>query len=421
MQNEILRQLTNNEYLERTSWEQEDVRRGKNLSYFSESVIQDDWVKQALVQSVHLNSELTEAKYLAPFHEPASVFRGAFSIDVIDPISIIPNKDFYTDPPERILSVFASSSVRRGKKELFADYISEIKQKLYHYTRKANPVEFVLPTLPFKDQNPFTTRHSIDAVDLGEYLFFAQLRDITTAITETYPPGVRITLLTDGLVYKDLFANGQRNAIEEYRRNCQQIRDEMGLKGVIDIVDMECIVGKDADFYDIQQKMQERIQILSESDTTVALHIRSLAHGMRWNIPIHGHSYDEYRQMFEQNNLSQEITKQTYNTAVNYASFLLAMRRTRAIERAFPHAVRLTVHPKKAPQIPIHLVNNRSIIFPYNGVPVVSEKRMEETKNIRQSTKIMRFADVLDFPSAKAVYVADKAEPFYYQIDERSV
>jgi hypothetical protein len=61
----------------------------------------------------------------------------------------------------------------------------------------------------------------------------------------------------------------------------------------------------------------------------------------------------------------------------------------------FPYNLRGTVHPKKAPQIPLHTVNKNSLVAPYNGVPVVSRRRLEKTGDLRNSTRIMRYGELI--------------------------
>ncbi len=92
------------------------------------------------------------------------------------------------------------------------------------------------------------------------------------------------------------------------------------------------------------------------------------------------------------------------------------MKSLRIVERAFPDAQRTTVHPKKAPQIPLHLVNKNSAVLPYNGVPIVSERRLGATGSIRRSTRIVRFSETLEFPDTIAIHRGSISEPFYYSV-----
>jgi hypothetical protein len=87
----------------------------------------------------------------------------------------------------------------------------------------------------------------------------------------------------------------------------------------------------------------------------------------------------------------EDIQRATTSAARLYAAFLITACQRRTIESNFPGALRATVHPKAAPQLPLHLVNSRSVIFPYNGVPVVKEGE----RGLRRSLRIFRLSQLL--------------------------
>jgi hypothetical protein len=144
--------------------------------------------------------------------------------------------------------------------------------------------------------------------------------------------------------------------------------------------------------------------------------MRSLQRGMLLNIPAPEQDFDAYASLIAQpfDQLPRDLQDRTRNIAIEYSSFLLAMRKLNLVQRNFPDALRATVHPKNAPQVPLHLVNKHSVTFPYNGVPVVSEGKFAKTKSFGKSTRIMRFYQVLEIPDARAIYCPQSDEPFYY-------
>ena len=292
-------------------------------------------------------------------------------------------------------------------------HIPLLRQTIESKTRRANPIEIVLPTLPFKDQNPLTTRHSLQSIDLGEYLFMAQMRDIVVSVKNTYPPGVHLTVLTDGLVYADIFANGEKDKITQYRKNCAKIRDDFGLEGKVKIIDMMDLVAQEDRFLTVQKQIRN---ILGRNNANVQGSLAALRRGMLLNIAVPEYSFDEYGSIVNlpEESLPMDILQRATDASFDYASFLLAMQRLDVIQKAFPNALRATVHPKDAPQLPIHLVNKSSAIFPYNGVPLVSERKLQSTGSLRKSTRIVRFYEVLRHPDSKAVYAYGETEPFYY-------
>jgi hypothetical protein len=119
---------------------------------------------------------------------------------------------------------------------------------------------------------------------------------------------------------------------------------------------------------------------------------------------------ERYRQV-DTGDWPGDIRRQTSEAARRYAAFLITACQRQTLEREFPSALRATVHPKDAPQLPVHLVNNRSVIFPYNGVPVVREN----DSGLRRSLRIVRLSQLL--ANNQCYYRCDDADgnTLYYE------
>jgi hypothetical protein len=333
----------------------------------------EEWVYHAFTRSVHLNSESTVLKTIPKFRELPREFRVDFLPSELETTIINPSREAINSS-DRIFSILLNSNIRRGNRELIQEHIPTLLQKVNSMVSQDKPIEIVLPTLPFKDQNPLTTRHSLGQTDLGEYLHFVQLRNICASVEAVYNPGIKIHLLTDGLVYADFFGGGKRGQIEQYRINCERIRDHLGLLGKVNIIDMEWLVQNYSHFFQVQKEIKSTLQKAERTNGQMHEAMRSLQRGMFLNIPIPEYDYDDYADLISRpyEEIPDWLQERTYQTAIDYASFLLTMRKVGVLTQTFPEAIRATVHPKNAPQLPIHLVNKHSVTFPYNGVPVVS-------------------------------------------------
>lgn len=100
---------------------------------------------------------------------------------------------------------------------------------------------------------------------------------------------------------------------------------------------------------------------------------------------------------------SQEFRDQIHEKSLQYASLYLALGKLNIVSDAFPNAIRATVHTKKDnKQIPLSLIPEE-ILFPWQGVPVVSESKKEETNSFQESTRIMRYWQTLKDPNTIAI------------------
>ncbi|KAF5309310.1 hypothetical protein D9611_014401 [Ephemerocybe angulata] len=76
---------------------------------------------------------------------------------------------------------------------------------IYDYVKAGLPVQMSLPAFPFKSPN---TQSKVFGrlPDLGEQLALAHLNGLCAAISDVYPPGGELTIVSDGLVYNDLLS-----------------------------------------------------------------------------------------------------------------------------------------------------------------------------------------------------------------------
>lgn len=94
----------------------------------------------------------------------------------------------YRMRPDRVISKVADESTLK--------FIALI----YTQVKTGNPVPLCLPAFPFKSPNA-TSKTLGKLPDKGEEIALAHLNGLCCAIGDVYPPGARLTIISDGLVY----------------------------------------------------------------------------------------------------------------------------------------------------------------------------------------------------------------------------
>lgn len=372
-----------------------------------------------LTNTVKLNSDTSERDSIASLYRMLPAEQRNFEPSQLDTRIVLPDKEAKTVPTQ-ILSVLLNGNIRRGNIALIQPYLPVLLNTIEHAVEQNRPVEIVLPTLAFKDQNPLTTRLPIGSIDLGEYLVLAQMKDIASSVQRVYEHGALVTLITDGLIYADIAGDGRREEIAQYRQNCIAARDQMdGLQGRVEIIDMEWLTTQEPKVSVVMEKI--RGALIEEERKNEDLHMRlnALRRGMLRNISLPGYEYDATVSLMGKpiEDLPSDIGGRISDAALDYASILLALSELKIVQRAYPNALRGTVHPKDAAQLPLHLVNSHTVVFPYHGVPVVSEQKLHTTGSIRKATKIKRYYHLLEHEDAIAIYRKKDAESFYYSVN----
>ncbi|MEP7166610.1 MAG: L-tyrosine/L-tryptophan isonitrile synthase family protein [Candidatus Woesebacteria bacterium] len=328
-----------------------------------------------------------------------------------------PNKNAFT-VSQKILSILLNSNVRRGSLATIAEYLPIIQQNIQSLVDQNLPVQFVLPTLPHKKQNPITTGHTIDFVDLGEYLCLQQLKNIVSSISKVYIHGAKIILIPDGITLAHLFARNDISSVISYKEKLSRIIDELRMNNMIEIHDLEDIIVSDNRFHRIKNEIKKILEYLKNEDSDVSKGIMILKKAMLFNIPVE-HSLEEHIKLMQLPfplGLKGIEDKIEY-AALEYVSILLTLRKLNLISNAYPQAIRASVHCKNTANIPLNLINDSTQIFPYNGIPVVKKLKFERNGNIRTSTTILRLFEIYKYSNATEVYIEGQKEPFYYEID----
>ena len=99
-----------------------------------------------------------------------------------------------------IIQRFSSPDQKDGRLPGRSHFLDIIRKQIDH----DQPIKMVLPAFPFKSPN--RKEKVLGALpDLGEELALGRLEGLCEEIEKVYPPGAEVTILSDGLVYNDIF------------------------------------------------------------------------------------------------------------------------------------------------------------------------------------------------------------------------
>lgn len=319
---------------------------------------------------------------------------------------------------EKILGILTSKSVRRGPRSLIEPFLPELLSSIDRLVQNNQPINLILPSLPFKDQSPFTTGVSIDHADLCEHAMFAQIKRVVEAIATVYKSGAHMTLLCDGYIYADIFAQGDKDGAGRYKAACEKIKNEYGLHNQVTLFDMREVLFDMPEWHKVHSEILQIIQELKQNDPEVGDRLNVLSKQFIFHValPEPHNSYEAARALYEQEPWPEWLTELMLNSAIEYCAIHLTLAHTDLVTRAFPSAIRCTVHPKAAAQIPLHLTNPDNSLLPYNGIATVSLLEYQKGKSLFEALRVRRLCDVMTLPNVTAIHVTGDSHPFYYEI-----
>ncbi len=326
----------------------------------------------------------------------------------------------YFGVSEQILTILLSNTFRSGTwSQLSPEYLNFLHRRVLDSMERSRSIELVIPTIPFKDQNPFTTGHSLSFTDLGEYLFFSRLGRLSRSVGEIYPMGLQTHLISDGIVYRDIFLSDQAHAPQSYIASCQRVLEGLGIAQYVDITYLDGLIDLESRFGSVQAEIRTILGRASALPEHIQEILRSLRRGMIFNMemPLGANGYDEFSYIVNLGDSQMrqeypEVFDRSWQAALDYSSFLLAMKKLDIVSRAFPLSIRGTVHPKPN-QLGIWMVQGSSIA-PYNGVPVVDYAKFVRTGSFELSTKTQRLWQIYEQENIHQIFLGTDTEPFFY-------
>jgi pyoverdine/dityrosine biosynthesis protein Dit1 len=321
---------------------------------------------------------------------------------------------------DRVFEIMRSKRFRAGtvKQTSFEDNRELFRPIVERHIEAGTPLELVMPSFPFKHRNPVKVGRR--SPDMAEVLCLCRLREAGLALGRVHEPGARFVIVSDGLVYRTMFGVTRHEALS-YRERVKEMIAQLGFEDTIEVTDMEELVGSRRALFD---HVEERLRpVFTEWWRTNPDDLRraSLISASAANVNTSESVTQDLVQMATkdavlgpdgQSTLDnfETIRGQTVDRAeqgaFEFALFLYVLREIDLVESCYPDAVRVTVHPKPG-QWGLHLVNQESRVFPWQGVAYRNER---EQWRVKYEFEMMR-------ERATPVHVRDDDElfPFYYQ------
>lgn len=109
-----------------------------------------------------------------------------------------------------------------------------LEQKMMGFIGRNLPIEFVMLGFPFKSTN---TRDKVLGVlpDMGEQLTIENFKRFNNSISEVYSPGVKINVVSDGLIFNDLLGV-EEMVVEEYKERSLDMAKDLPFN-ILDLKD----------------------------------------------------------------------------------------------------------------------------------------------------------------------------------------
>lgn len=330
----------------------------------------------------------------------------------------------YFGVAEQTLSVLTHPFFRKGSFETMG---SEFIQALHHQVQEAclygSRLTIVLPTLPFKDQCAVTTRQSAETVDLGEHLFLLRLDLLARSVSAASRVKTSFNLVADGSVYADIFTLQGHNQVGQYFQNMQTAIQTLGLRETIKLTDLETIVAKEPQFGQVQSSIRRHLlEFISRQTNAGDRAWESLLRGMLFNCQLPT-PFDQYEEFARLSHLSlaeiytqhRQIFDQISLAGLEYASFLLTMRKLTLLSRHFngPEVIRATVHPKRG-QLGLQTLGSE--VAPYNGVTSVNLAEFQRDSHLTNQNWYIcqRFYRLIENPQSLTQLRSENGSIFCY-------
>ena len=259
-----------------------------------------------------------------------------------------------------------------------------------------------------------------DVIDLGEIACLVRMFEICKTVESIFPPGCIITLVTDGVIYHELFGATFQEAIN-FRTSLEKLISQMNISDRVRIIDMINLVNRFGSEFDLlKDKIAEELK-----SPELAHKMTNLQKGVAPNLNLTETPLEILFHLFNsnpdnipenlQNDFSfwrEDIATRSRKTAIGYASTLLAIKKLQIIEKIFPRAIRATVHPKPG-QLGLFLVNNGSALGSYHGIPLLKKSN---GKNINlKNLKIRYELDVRSRQNVRPVFLKGQNFPLFWE------
>jgi pyoverdine/dityrosine biosynthesis protein Dit1 len=326
---------------------------------------------------------------------------------------------------DRIFDVMRSKRFRAGtaKQTRFDENKEIFRPIIEDRMSEGAPLQFVLPSFPFKHNNPVKVGRR--SADMAEILCLSRLFEICHALGKVYEPGARFVIIGDGMVYREMFGITEHEA-RTYQERVKEMVVQLGYEDAIEVTDMEVLIDSRPGLFDhVAERLRPRFaqwwrtnpddlrraSLIQASTANLNTSV-SVTHDllqMATKDPLLG--TDEAHAVSTVETIKDATVERAEQGAFEFAFFLYVLKELDLVQSCYPQAVRATVHPKPE-QWGLHLVNRESRVFPWQGVAYRNEHgrwriKYEFEAARRRATPVHLRGD-------------DEMFPFYYEHSEQA-
>lgn len=319
---------------------------------------------------------------------------------------------------DKILRLMSLQRFRAGtmRQTRFEETKEAFRPTVEQHVRDGTPVRFVLPAFPYKFANPVKVERK--SPDMAEVLCLSQLYQFCYLVSCVHPPGAVLTIIADGQLYNQMFALTMHEAVT-YREQVADMIKRLGYDDMVEIVDMQDVVeaeraGFDFTYAKLRPVFTEWWRRNQDDDRRASV-IRSSGPNMRTCDQVTDdlvnlvtldilHDVDDAELLDNVRKVRRRVADRAETAAFEYALVRFVMSEFDMVGSQYPDAIRATVHPKPG-QWGIHLVNDKTQVFPWQGV---AYRKQDGGWRVKYRAEVLR-------EQATPVHLGDDLYPFYYQ------
>jgi L-tyrosine isonitrile synthase len=312
----------------------------------------------------------------------------------------------------RVIETLNRDEYRRGPSENLLGGEEDVVTRVADQIATGRPIRIVIPSFPGRPHNPSTHRRV--KPDLGELYAVQRLKVIADHVRTFYPAGLQFVIILDGRAYAPFYGMTPES-LHQYPRDLWSLATRIGAEDSIALVDLQELIDQRADEFTLLRESilpeirdqwsdpaytfrDELVDSMKLGTDTTAINAAAIQ-----MVKYDTAEVDAHAVVME---MRAVVDERARATAFDYMTFLVTIRRMELIKRAFPDALRGTVHPKRGQYSP-YLSDPLTKIAPWHGVAIIFGDGTIRT--------VYENAVYQNHRTLQAVYLKGDYEPFYYE------
>ncbi|WDE11300.1 L-tyrosine/L-tryptophan isonitrile synthase family protein [Thalassomonas haliotis] len=272
---------------------------------------------------------------------------------------------------EKLIPVMQSYLVAGEQDKFVGQGAALLLSQLHFFIEQALPLEFILPGFPCKSPNDVDKSFSV-MPDYGEVRAIERLDEFAGQLNEIYPPGCRVTILSDGTTFSDVVCVSEENK-EAYKKALRSLTVTENISWA-DLTALLAPVKDNAAALSSEAKRKALVNRVASGPRAFEKFVNKVkgdSEQARVHDKLCSYLYhDIHLERFS------EGDRDSYLESISEKAYQM-MYRGRAlsagIEQAYPHHIRLSVHQydNAGPKFTFALTDHQQkSISPWHTVPV---------------------------------------------------